>query len=169
FHDLSAARLLHRYNLALAQGILLKAVRLTIDVRREQPARLRALIRRIKFHRLICKATATEGSCRLELDGPLSLFGATQKYGVQLASFLPALVPCRDFELTAEVLWGRERRSGAEQHWQRLRSFATAPFLLAVSDQLGLDDADEQLPAEIVRFRQMPLPDEIAARATALL
>src|SRR5207244_5981378 len=139
FHDLSAARLLHRYNLALAQGILLKAVRLTIDVRREQPARLRALIRRIKFHRLICKATATEGSCHLELDGPLSLFGATQKYGVQLASFLPALVPCRDFELTAEVLWGRERR----------------PKTLTITHEDGLvaDAADPggSVPSELAR------------------
>jgi hypothetical protein len=39
FEDLSAERLLLRYNLALAQGVLLKAVRVDVEIRRETPAR----------------------------------------------------------------------------------------------------------------------------------
>jgi hypothetical protein len=43
------------------------------------------------------------------------------------------------------------------------------PFLLAVSDQLHIDDAAlEGMPAAIHRFRQMPLPDEIARLAQEL-
>src|SRR5262249_42868339 len=41
---------------------------------------------------------------------PLSLFSATQKYGLQLALFLPALLLCRDFELRAELRWGPQRK-----------------------------------------------------------
>src|SRR5262249_43018519 len=44
------------------------------------------------------------------LDGPLSLFSATQKYGLQLALFLPAVLLCRDFELRAELRWGAQRK-----------------------------------------------------------
>jgi predicted nuclease of restriction endonuclease-like RecB superfamily len=89
FDDVTPERLLKRYNVALAQGILLKSVRVTIDLRGESPARLRAILRRIKFHRLVCTATATGAqSCRLVLEGPLSLFSATQKYGVTSISIL---------------------------------------------------------------------------------
>ena len=60
-----------------------------------------------------------------------------------------------------EVL-GFWRRASAERHLERLRRHIREPFLLAVSDQLHVDDADlEGLPAGIHRFRQMPLPDEI--------
>ena len=67
-----------------------------------------------------------------------------------------------------EVL-GFWRRASAERHLERLRQFAPLPFLLAVSDQLHIDDAAlEGLPAGIHRFRQMPLPDEVARLAEEL-
>ena len=68
-----------------------------------------------------------------------------------------------------EVL-GFWRRSSAEKHLERLRRHASEPFLLAVSDQLHIDDAElEGLPAGIHRFRQMPLPDEVARLAEEML
>jgi uncharacterized protein len=71
--------------------------------------------------------------------------------------------------LHLEVL-GFWRRSSAETHLKRLREHARSPYLLAVSDQLRIDDADlDGLPAEVVRFRQMPLPDEVVKRAAAVL
>jgi predicted nuclease of restriction endonuclease-like RecB superfamily len=253
FKDISPDRLLQRYNVALAQAVLLRAVGVVIDVRREPPAKLRRLFRLIKFHRLVCDVESTSpDSYRLKLDGPLSLFTATQKYGLQLALFLPAILSCRDWELKAELRWGPQRkpkqfalspadglvshlpehgtyvppelamfaeqfrkkatgwrlveetavlplgqsfwvpdyrlehiesgrslylevlgfwrRSSAEAHLKRLRAHAAAPYLVAVSDQLLIDDAEaDGLSAEIVRFRQMPLPDEVARRAAAVL
>ena len=38
----------------------------------------------------------------------LSLFSATQKYGMQLANFLPAVLQCKRFELTAAIRWGAQ-------------------------------------------------------------
>jgi uncharacterized protein len=68
-----------------------------------------------------------------------------------------------------EVL-GFWRRSSAEKHLEQLRRHAPEPFLLAVSDQLHIDDGElEGLSAGIVRFRQMPLPDEVVRQAEALL
>lgn len=252
FKDTTAGRLLDRYNVALAQGVLLRSTQVCVTIRGEKPARYRQLLRQVKFHRLICNITRTEeGSCRLSIDGPLSLFTATQKYGLQLALFLPTVLLCRDFEMEAELRWGAQRkpktfrlssqdglvshaadtgtylppelamfvelfrkrvedwdiaeeaevfalgdgfwvpdfrlthrataktvllevlgfwrRASAERHLERLRQFAPLPFLLAVSDQLHIDDAAlEGLPAGIHRFRQMPLPDEVVRLAEEL-
>jgi predicted nuclease of restriction endonuclease-like RecB superfamily len=207
----------------------------------------------IKFHRLICEVEKTgPESCLLHLDGPLSLFSATQKYGLQLALFLPTILHCGDFELSAELRWGPQRkpqtfslttadglvshtadsgmyvpvelrmfvelfqkrikdweiteesevfplgesfwvpdfrlteratgrfvhlevlgfwrRASAEGHLRQLRTHIQTPFLLAVSDALRIDDADlEDMPAGVVRFRQMPLPDEVVRLAAEAL
>jgi predicted nuclease of restriction endonuclease-like RecB superfamily len=253
FKDITAERLLQRYNVALAQAVLLRSTRVHAQVRGEPPARFRQLFRLVKFHRLVCdvEPTGPDAFC-LHLDGPLSLFSATQKYGLQLALFLPALLLCRDFDLRAELRWGPQRRpknftlssqdglvshypdtgtyvppelamfatlfrqkaadweiaeetgvtrlgdgfwvpdfrlvhratgrvvllevlgfwrrSSVEKHLERLRQHAREPFLLAVSDQLRVDEADlEGLPAGVHRFRQMPLPDEIARLADEVL
>ena len=59
-----------------------------------------------------------------------------------------------------EVL-GFWRRSSAEAHLRRLKEHARAPYILAVSDQLKIDESElEGLSAEVVRFKAMPLPEE---------
>jgi predicted nuclease of restriction endonuclease-like RecB superfamily len=114
FEDITAQRLIDRYNVALAQAVLLRSVTVRAEVRRENPPRYRQLFRRLKFHRLLYRV---EGNMRdgylLHIDGPLSLFSATTKYGLQVAMFLPALLHCQDFRLEAELRWGptREPRS----------------------------------------------------------
>ena len=40
----------------------------------------------------------------------MSLFSSTQRYGRQLAFFLPTLLHCKAFELRAEVRWGADRK-----------------------------------------------------------
>jgi hypothetical protein len=55
-------------------------------------------------------------------------------------------------------------------HLERLRKHASEPFLLALSEQLRVDEADvAELPAAVYRFRQMPLPDEVARLAREIL
>ena len=68
-----------------------------------------------------------------------------------------------------EVL-GFWRKSSVERHLERLREHAREPFLLAVSDQLHVEDAElEGLPGAVYRFRQMPLADEVARLAGEVL
>jgi len=111
FDDLTVDQLLNRYNVALAQAVLLRSTGVTVRVLGETPARYRQLFRAIKFHRLICDIHPSgPDAYTLRLDGPLSLFSATQKYGVQLANFLPTLLQCKRFELTAAVRWGAQRK-----------------------------------------------------------
>ena len=91
--------------------MLLRSTGVTVQVYGETPARYRQLFRAIKFHRLICEIQPSGPEAyTLRLDGPLSLFSATQKYGLQLALFLPALLQCKRFELTATVRWGPSAR-----------------------------------------------------------
>jgi hypothetical protein len=110
FDDLTAQRLVDRYNVALAQAVLLRSVLVTAEVRREKPARYRQLFRQLKFHRLLhrVEGSMSEGYI-LHIDGPLSLFSATNKYGLQMALFLPTLLLCQDFRLDAELRWGPKR------------------------------------------------------------
>jgi predicted nuclease of restriction endonuclease-like RecB superfamily len=102
--------LLKRYNVALAQAVLFRAVKLTIRVANQPMARYRVLFRRIKFFQLMyqVKGNAKEGY-ELELDGPVSLFKSCQKYGLQMANFLPTLLHCSEWSLTATVQWGKAR------------------------------------------------------------
>jgi predicted nuclease of restriction endonuclease-like RecB superfamily len=113
FEDISARRLLERYNLALAQAVLLRSTRVQITLQGLTAARCRQLCRRIKFHRLVCDIESRGDTLLLRLDGPLSLFSATQKYGLQLALFLPAILACPRFELTAELRWGPQCKEKA--------------------------------------------------------
>ncbi len=148
FEDLTAQRLVDRYNVALAQAVLLRSVLVRVEVRGEGPTRYRALFRRLKFHRLLYRV---EGSMRdgyvFHIDGPLSLFSATTKYGLQVAMFLPSLLHCRDFRLDGELRWGprREPRS----------------FHLEANDGLVSPQADTgtytppELAAFVDRFRQV--------------
>ena len=108
--NLDAERLIHRYNVSLAQSILLRSVLVEAEVRNEKPGRYRQLFRQLKFHRLLCRVEgAMKDGYKLHIDGPLSLFSATNKYGLQMANFLPALLLCRDFRLDAELRWGPKR------------------------------------------------------------
>lgn len=111
FDDCTVDQLLNRYNVALAQAILVRSTGVVVQIYGETPARYRQLFRAIKFHRLICDIQPSgPESYALRLDGPLSLFSATQKYGLQLAFFLPALLQCKRFDLTANIRWGAQRK-----------------------------------------------------------
>ena len=59
FRNISPEHLLDRYNVALAQSVLLRSTRVHVIIRNEPPQRYRQLLRQIKFHRLICEITKT--------------------------------------------------------------------------------------------------------------
>jgi hypothetical protein len=110
FRDLSAQALLDRYNIALAQAVVLRAVSVRAELRGEPPARYRDLFRMLKFHRLLWRVEGTStAGYRLSIDGPLSLFTSTTRYGLQLAMFLPVLLAFREFRVEAELRWGPRR------------------------------------------------------------
>jgi len=107
---IGAERLVDEYELQQAQAVLLRAVRVTVDVECRSPGAYRALFHKLKFLRLLYTLSARgEGGYRIELDGPFSLFESVTKYGLQLALALPVIRECDAFVLEAEVRWGKQR------------------------------------------------------------
>lgn len=106
FRAIEPLALLHRYNLAQAQGLLLRAHELRIHVDVDRPSALRQLFRWLKFHQLMHRTErASGGGWHIVVDGPLSLFEQSQRYGVQMAKFLPALLLAERWRLEADVDW----------------------------------------------------------------
>jgi hypothetical protein len=103
--------LLARYNVALAQAVLLRATKVTLTLAPGDAKRMRQLFRFIKFYRLMHTLSGSrQKGYTVVLDGPMSLFQHTGKYGLQLAEFLPALLLCRGWSMVAELQWGKERK-----------------------------------------------------------
>lgn len=109
--------LVERYREAQVQAVLLRAVRVVARVRCASPDAYRELFRKLKFRRLLHRITPEgEGSYRIEIDGPFSLFQGVAKYGLELALLLPALEACSSLELEAEVRWSERGRSLTFRH-----------------------------------------------------
>jgi hypothetical protein len=109
FDKLSAEALVAIYERAQAQAVLLRAVKVTVDVRCATAGAVRGLFRRLKFLQLLYVITRTETGYRIVIDGPFSLFESVTKYGLQLALVLSAFEACDSWRLEAEVRWGKER------------------------------------------------------------
>lgn len=111
FRPLDAPALLQRYNLALAQGVLIRARSLQITLSGAKVGAYRQLFRALKFHQLIHTVTGLpDGGYDVRIDGPLSLFQSATRYGVAMAQFLPTLVATEGtWRLEALVEWGPEK------------------------------------------------------------
>lgn len=142
FDRIGAEGLVHLYEQAQPQAVLLRAVRVTVDVACASAASLRALFRRLRFFRLLHTIAKTEQGHRVTIDGPFSLFESSTKYGMQLAMVLPALEACDAWRLEADVRWGKDR----------------LPLTFRLSGRAGETRGDVAAPE---------LPEEVEALRTA--
>jgi hypothetical protein len=105
FEAPTADALLHRYNLAQAQGILYRASGVTITAHRNDPGEYKLLFRYLKLFGLM---TYIEGDAEhgftLTIDGPTSLFKPSTRYGLALAKLLPALLHVSKWDLVATLV-----------------------------------------------------------------
>jgi len=116
----SAAELALKTNLAIAQTVVMRASRVTLDAF----GQVRPIVRLAKLRGLMCAllerspesnaacapnaepvgaAGATFPAATLEISGPFSLFRHTLLYGRALAELIPHLAWCARFELVATV------------------------------------------------------------------
>lgn len=104
FGEPQPVELLERYNLSQAQALLYRAIEMRLWVTPEDAAGARQLFDAIKAYRLIHSiyGTAREGY-EVRLTGPVSMFHRSQKYGIQMAVFLPALLGCSNWRMRAEI------------------------------------------------------------------
>jgi uncharacterized protein len=104
FEELTAVDLLNRYNLAQAQALLYRCQQMTITLTPQDAAGYRQLFDAIKTYRLIHTISGhAQTGYTITLDGPVSLFHRSQKYGIQMAVFLPALLLCSGWRMKAEL------------------------------------------------------------------
>ncbi|HYP53144.1 MAG TPA: DUF790 family protein [Pyrinomonadaceae bacterium] len=104
FERLTPAELLDLYNVAQAQALLYRCVEMRLFVEPQGPEGYRELFGAVKAYRLLhtVRGNAREGY-EVRLDGPVSMFHRSQKYGVQMAVFLPALLLCAGWRMRAEI------------------------------------------------------------------
>ncbi len=97
--------LLERYNVALAQALLYRCIRMRLSVLRNIPSRYKQLFKFVKFYQLMHTIQGDlDSGYEIVLDGPVSLFRLSQKYGLKLAVFLPALLLCTRWKMEAEIV-----------------------------------------------------------------
>ena len=168
FKTLSPERLLHRYNCAQVQGLLLHCNTLTLRLADSMTAELRQLFKYLRFHQLLStiqKESGAEASkpggfsdeasrlgglsyreekafYQITVDGPLNLFYKTKRYGMNLANFFVAVLHQPEWELTAEI---------------RLRHQPT--YQLRLDESCGIKPISQQflayIPEDIQLFQAM--------------
>ena len=115
FKTLSAEHLLHRYNTAQVQGLLLHCNTLTLNLTDSMTAELRQLFKYLRFNQLLStirkEKTENQDLFKVTVDGPLNLFYKTKRYGMNLANFFIAVLHQSKWELTAEIQFRNKRRS----------------------------------------------------------
>ena len=111
FNTLSAERLLHRYNTAQVQGLLLHCNTLTLKLADSMTAELRQLFKYLRFNQLLSTIRKEGELYEITVDGPLNLFYKTKRYGMNLANFFIAVLHQPKWELAAEIQFRNKRRS----------------------------------------------------------
>ena len=142
FNTLSAERLLHRYNAAQVQGLLLHCNTLTLKLADSMTAELRQLFKYLRFNQLLSTIRKEGELYEITVDGPLNLFYKTKRYGMNLANFFIAVLHQPKWGLTAEIQFRNKQR-----------------YLLSVDESWGIKPISQQflayIPEDIQLFQTM--------------
>jgi len=139
FEEMSAEDLLDRYNLAQAQALLYRCSEMRLRIEPQEPSVTRRLFAEIKAFRLIHAIRGNPASgYDVQLSGPVSIFHRSQRYGVQMAVFLPALLLYPGWRMRAEI----GTKTGAaffelDSHQTRLRSHYLTDDLQPLNPQIA--------------------------------
>lgn len=104
FAPLAPAELIDRYNLAQAQALFYRCGEMKIFVQPQAPAGYRQIFGAIKYFKLIHSIVGNPtNGYEITLSGAASVFHRSQKYGIQMAVFLPSLLNCKNWRMRAEI------------------------------------------------------------------
>ena len=142
FNTLSAERLLHRYNAAQVQGLLLHCNTLTLKLADSMTAELRQLFKYLRFNQLLSTIRKDDELYQITVDGPLNLFYKTKRYGMNLANFFVAVLHQPRWELAAEIQFRNKQR-----------------YRLSLDESCGIKPISQQflayIPEDIQLFQAM--------------
>ncbi len=108
FQSLKDAELLNRYNVSLVQTLLLFSDSITLTLQgNEESGEIRRLFNYLKFFRLLfeTKKNTRKNEYVFHISGPTSILEMSSKYGIQLASFFPAVCHCKQWAIESHVCW----------------------------------------------------------------
>jgi predicted nuclease of restriction endonuclease-like RecB superfamily len=133
FRPLSDVELLKRYNLALTQTVLFRATFLEVRVTDHG----QEILRDVKLLGLMYAAESRDSGFTITVDGPVSLFKLTQRYGTRMAKLLPTILQASAWEITSSII--RTSEVGKRIHQLRLTSLqvgdAVTPEHLQAEEQ----------------------------------
>ncbi|MEM2188959.1 MAG: DUF790 family protein [Nitrososphaerota archaeon] len=95
-------QLVKEYNLSLTQTLLFDSVNIVFTA----SGNWKRIFRSIKFYGLIYEAWRASTGFAVKVDGPLSIFRMTRRYGTSLAKVLPEIIRGAPWHLSAEVMRG---------------------------------------------------------------
>ena len=125
FNSYSPERLLHRYNCAQVQGLLIYCEKMKIILKKPTPGKSRQLFKYLRFYQLLANIHSKDANLLIEVDGPLSLFEQTRKYGLNLATFFPGILHQENWSVTAEVqIKGKRSQLLSIDHKSPLRPYS---------------------------------------------
>ena len=138
--------LLERYNCSLVQSLLLHSADIEIEIEEPEPAKMRKMLKYLKFFRLLAQIGKIKGSkindgmpdsLSIKVNGPASIFENTQKYGLRLASFFPAVCDMKKWKLKAvvrindkELKLSLNESSGLVSHYKNFSSYVPEEIVM---------------------------------------
>ncbi|MGD8565959.1 MAG: DUF790 family protein [Candidatus Bathyarchaeota archaeon] len=127
FVPLQPQELLKEYNLSLTQTLLFSSTELDFTV----SGNWQRIFYNIKRLGLIYEARRNENTW-VKIDGPVSLFKLTNRYGTSLAKLLPIIIHNPDWIIKAKILWKYTNRiysfeAKSQTHAKMLRKLETEP------------------------------------------
>ena len=138
--------LLERYNCSLVQSLLLHCSEIEIEIEEPEAAKMRKMLKYLKFFRLLAQINKAKGSkvndgmpdgLDIKVNGPASIFENTQKYGLQLASFFPTVCDMKKWKLKAiikindkELKLSLDESSGLVSHYKNFSSYVPEEIVM---------------------------------------
>jgi predicted nuclease of restriction endonuclease-like RecB superfamily len=103
FNSLTPDSLLRIYNLSVLQTLLFKALRLEFTASGNWK-RIFRQIKRLGLMYTVESLGGGDGEYRVSVEGPLSLFRMTERYGTSLAKLIPHIVSTSSWTMKADIL-----------------------------------------------------------------
>jgi predicted nuclease of restriction endonuclease-like RecB superfamily len=93
FNIIQPAHLIHRFNIAQVQGLLLNIRSLELRIYRRQNAAFKQVMQMMKFFKLMFELKEVENDwITLAIDGPAAVLDNSRSYGIEIALFFPAIL-----------------------------------------------------------------------------
>ena len=107
--ETDAKALIHRYNCAQIQGLLIRSKSLRFIIEDPSKVEMRRLVQKLRFLGLIADIEVKGKILELSVSGPMSMFQSGNAYGLKIANFFPYILLFSKWKLVAEIELNRKK------------------------------------------------------------